>query len=215
VDLYDEISPWGITAAEFAAAITAAPAGDLDVHVNSPGGDVWDGLAILNTLRQHRGQVTVTIDGLAASAASVVAMAASPGRLYMAPNSIMMIHDAWALTVGNEADHTASAELLGEMSGNIADVYARRAGQPASAMREAMQAETWYIGAEAVAAGLADSMLPGEPWDTEPEPGPWDALSGAGRPGNAALRAHAYSRYVALSGRGGKASPFAAAIFRP
>jgi ATP-dependent protease ClpP protease subunit len=222
IDLLDEIGPWGVTAADFAAALAELPAGmDLDMHVSSPGGDVFDGLAIMNMLRQLAGQVTVVVDGLAASAASVIAQAASPGRLFMAPNSTMMIHDAWGATIGNEQDHRDGADVLGAQSANIADVYAQRAGRPAASMREAMQAETWYIGQEAVDAGLADAMLPGR--GPAPEPGSWEAFAasltasgGPGRPGNPALRAQVYNRWSAQTGRKqGRISPFVAAVFRP
>jgi ATP-dependent protease ClpP protease subunit len=224
LDLYDEIGGWGITASEFSAALAKLPAGDIQVNVSSPGGDVFQGLAMLNTLRQRPGRTTVVVTGLAASAASVIAMGASPGRLFMSPNSTMMIHSAWAATIGDEDDHRQVADLLDSQSGNIADIYATRAGQPASLMRAAMKAESWYLAQEAVTAGLADAVLDG---DGVPEDSWWGAFAasaggtpqnasgGPGRPGSPALRAAAYSAYAAQTGRGkGGVSPFVAAIFR-
>jgi ATP-dependent protease ClpP protease subunit len=221
LDLLDEIGVWGITAAEFSAALAKVPAGDLTLNISSPGGDVFDGVAILNMLRQRPGQLTVVVTGLAASAASVIAMAASPGKLYMSPNSVLMCHEAWAATIGDEAGHRETADLLGQLSDNIADIYAARSGRPAADMRAMMRAETWYVGQEAVDAGLADAMLPGS---ESPPADDWTAFvqgltstspAGLGRPGNSALRQRAYGRYTAQTGRGGgTVSPFVAAIFR-
>ena len=218
INLYDELGDWGITASDFAAALGQVPAGNLTVGISSPGGDIFAGVTMYSLLRQRTGTVTVVVDGLAASAASVVAMAASPGRLFMAPNSTLMIHEAWGHTVGPESDHRDTADLLGRESGNIAGIYAARTGQPAAAMRAMMKAETWFIGREAVDAGLADAMLPGS---TGQAPDELDAFlagtaaSGTGRPGNSALRQHAYARYAARAGHPmDKVSPFIAAVYR-
>lgn len=164
--LYDEISYWGVTAADMVGAL--AGAGDVQLHIHSPGGDVFEGIAILNVLRAHPGDVHVTVDGLAASAASFVAMAGK--TIAMAQNSQMMIHDALMLTIGNQADHLVSAEMLGQASANIASIYAERAGGTIADWRAAMLAETRYTADGAVAAGLADSVLagstdPGNTWD--------------------------------------------------
>lgn len=223
LDLYDEIGEWGITAGEFSAALASLGAGDIQINISSPGGDVFAGLAMLNTLRQRSGRTTVVVTGLAASAASVIAMGASPGRLFMSPNSTMMIHSAWALTVGDEDDHRQVADLLDSQSANIADIYATRAGQPASVMRAAMKAESWYIGQEAVDAGLADAVLdsngvPDDSWwgaFAASAGGPQNASGSPGRPGSPALRAAAYGAYAKQTGRGlGSPSPFVAAMFR-
>lgn len=224
VDLMDEISWWGITAADFCAAVAKVP-GDLEVHINSPGGDLMDSLAIYSTLRQRAGQVTVVVDGLAASGASVIMCAASPGRLFVAEHATVMVHDALTVTAGNEQDHYDVGGLLGRESDNIAGIYAARSGQPASAWRDLMRAETWFIGAEAVAAGLADQLLPDGA--APPEPGSWGAVAaqisteaalkaaGPGRPGSPALRAQVYSHWAARSGRAdGRVSPAVAAVFR-
>jgi ATP-dependent Clp endopeptidase proteolytic subunit ClpP len=156
--MYDEIGLWGITAAEF-AAVLAGISGDVTVRLNSPGGSATDGLAMYSLLRQRPGTVRVVVDGLAASIASVIAMAASPGCLAVAPNAALMVHDAFGECFGNDADMTAMAGVLARMSANIASVYADRTGQPVAQWRQAMSAETWYVGQEAVDAGLADSVL--------------------------------------------------------
>lgn len=155
--IYDEISWYGVSAVDFAAALTGV-SGPLHLRVNSPGGDVFDALAIYNMLLDYDGQVTVTVDGLAASAASFIAMAGE--RVTMNRGAKLMIHDASGLCIGNAAEMNAMAALLDMVSGTIADIYAARTGTAAEEWRQAMRAETWYGAAEAVEAGLADEMVP-------------------------------------------------------
>lgn len=166
--LYDEIGFWGIPAADVVAALAEAGPGPVVVHVNSPGGDVWDGIAIYNTLRQHPGDVTVMVDGLCASAASFIAQAGN--RVVTARNAQWMIHDAQGVAIGDAATMTRTAELLTACSANIADIYAQRSGRPVAEWQGAMRAETWYSGREAVEAGLADEMDPAEEVDDETMP---------------------------------------------
>lgn len=174
VHIFDEIGFWGITAQDFADEITKVNASVINVHINSPGGEVYDGLAIMNTLRQHRAEIRVTVDGLAASAASFIAVgAAAPGHLSIARNAEMMIHDAMGWAVGNAAEMRDLAARLDRVSDNIADIYAQRAGGDASTWRAAMLAETWYTGPEAVAAGLADKVT-GETEEAEQVTDRWD-----------------------------------------
>src|SRR5262249_29690020 len=143
--------------------------GDIEMHINSPGGDVFDGIAIYNQLRHRQGQVAVIVDGLAASAASFIAQAASPGQLGMSPHSQMMIHDGFGMSIGNAADMRQMADLLDKASDNIAGIYADRTGKPAEYWRNLMRSETWLSDSEAVAEGLADYVVgQGEPsarWD--------------------------------------------------
>jgi ATP-dependent protease ClpP protease subunit len=155
--LYDEIGFFGVWPADVAAALSDIR-GDVEVHLNSPGGSVFDGLAIYAALKDHSGQVGVVVDGLAASAASFIAMAAAPGRLEMQPNGTMMIHDAWGACVGGEADMRATADVLGQQTGNIASIYAERGGRTAAEYLELMAAETWAVGQKAVDLGLADRV---------------------------------------------------------
>jgi ATP-dependent Clp endopeptidase proteolytic subunit ClpP len=155
--LYDEIGYFGVWPADVADAL-AGIKGDVEVHLNSPGGSVFDGLTIYNALKEHRGDVNVVIDGLAASAASFVAMAASPGRLEIQPNGTVMIHEAWGGCVGPEADMRATADVLAEQTANIASIYAQRGGRSAAEYLDLMAAETWAVGQKAVNLGLADSV---------------------------------------------------------
>lgn len=162
IRLYDPIDSWGdiwgVSAKDFTAALDDLPddVEEIRLHVNSPGGDVFDGIAILNALRAHAARVVAVVDGIAASAASFVAAGAD--ELVMARNSELMIHDAWGLCVGNAADMVAMAEMLDHTSDNIASIYAEKSGTDVAEWRAAMSAETWYSAEEAVAAGLADRV---------------------------------------------------------
>src|SRR5258706_5609962 len=156
--IYDEIGYFGVTAGDMLADLAAVP-GDLEVHLNTPGGDVWDGIAIYEALKQREGQVGVIVDSLAASIGSVIAMAADPGQLVMAKNASMMIHDGFGMGIGNARDLREYADLLDMKSNDIADIYAERTGLPSAYWRQAMEAETWYKAHPAGAAGLAGSIL--------------------------------------------------------
>ncbi|QDH92448.1 capsid maturation protease [Gordonia phage Dmitri] len=156
--IYDEIDPfWGVAAAELVRELARIDADrELKVRINSPGGDVYEGIAILNALRGRDGKVTTVVDGLAASIASVIAMAGS--EIVMMPNSEMMIHDPWMLTIGDAEDMQTAADNLGRIADNLASIYADRTGGTAEEWRAIMRAETWYSAAETVEAGLADRV---------------------------------------------------------
>jgi len=156
VHIYGDIGSWGITAASFVEELKAVDAAEIHLFVNSPGGEVFDGLAIHNALRSHRARVMVQVDSLAASIASVIAMAGD--RIVMSPHSQMMIHDAQGVSCGNPEELREYADFLDRQSDNIAAVYAERAGGTANQWRKRMQAESWYFADEAVAAGLADEV---------------------------------------------------------
>lgn len=156
--IYDEIGWFGVAPADVVQALSGI-SGDVEVHVNSPGGDVWDGLAIYAAFQQHQGDVTMIIDGLAASAASFIAQAAAPGKLQVTANGVVMIHDAWGMCIGNAADMVETAQMLEESSENIASIYALRSGMTVSQCRDLMKAETWATGQKAVDLLLADSVL--------------------------------------------------------
>jgi ATP-dependent protease ClpP protease subunit len=154
-DVMAEFFESGISAAGFARQLQGLKGKTLNVHVNSPGGLVFGGLAIYNLLRQHDAPVHVIVDGIAASIASVIAMAGD--TVVMAPHAMMMIHEAFGMTVGNAADHKQMAEILGKESDAIAAVYAERADKRIN-WRQKMADETWFSDKEAVAAGLADRI---------------------------------------------------------
>ena len=164
VDVYDDIGQgdWfseGVTAKAFAAQMSKVK-GPLEVHINSGGGDVFDGIAIGNAIRKHKGSVTTVVDGIAASIASVIAQ--SGQDRVMQPGSMLMIHDASTLCWGDEAEMVKTAQVLGKNSDNIASIYADRAGGTPAQWRDTMREETWYTADEAVAAGLADRVGDGD-----------------------------------------------------
>lgn len=167
VAIYDEIGYWGVSAADFVTDLNTIKTKTITLRINSPGGDVQDGLAMLNALRQHPATVNVIVEGWAISAASFIAMAGD--HIAMAPNSMLMIHDASASAYGNASDLRDLADLLDKHSDNIARVYQRRAGGSVEDWRTVMQAETWYSDQEAVDAGLADEILGAEPADDAPQ----------------------------------------------
>lgn len=156
VAIYDEVGYLGVTAADFITELKAIDARAINLHISSPGGEVYDGFAIFEALRAHRATVTTYVDSLAASIASVIAMAGD--RIVMGKFAELMIHDAMGLCVGNASDMAAMIDDLNRESDRIAAVYAERAGGTPGQWRKRMQDETWYSAKEAVAAGLADEV---------------------------------------------------------
>lgn len=128
--------------------------GDISVRVNSPGGDVFDGMAIANALREHDGKVTVHVDALAASIASIIAMAGS--EIIMHDESFLMIHNPWTVATGDASELRKSAAILDKVAESMADIYAKKTGMERKDVFSLMDAETWFTAEEAVAAKFAD-----------------------------------------------------------
>ena len=145
-----------IAASEFVDALAEVEADEIEAHINSPGGDVWDAVAIANALRQHPAHVTTFVDGVAASAASIIAIAGDD--VVMSPGGTMMIHDASGICMGQAADMHDCGDWLDHISDNMANQYARKGGGSADDWRALMRLETWYNDGEAVKAGLADRV---------------------------------------------------------
>lgn len=157
--IYSDIGGWfGVWPEDIVAELSDIE-GDVELHLHSPGGDAFDGVAIYNALLQHPGKVHGSVDGLAASAASVIAMACDD--LTMRRGSQLMIHDAWGYAVGPAEDMESMRVFLDKISESIAEIYADRAGGTAKQWRAAMKAESWYRDREAVEAGLADKIETG------------------------------------------------------
>jgi len=156
-DIGDSFWGGGVSAQSMATELAALDVAELNVYINSPGGAAWDGIAIMNAIRRHPANVTVHIDGLAASAASIIAMAGD--KIVMNRGSQLMIHDASGGVFGNATDMLEVSDVLQKLSDSLADVYAGRTGTDRAQWRAAMKAETWYTAEEAVAAGLADEWV--------------------------------------------------------
>ena len=157
IRIYEEIGLWGITAKNFATDLEAL--GDLKqltVRLHSPGGDVYDALAIHNALQRHPAAVTIYIDGLCASAATLVALAGD--EVHMASNGQYMIHEPWTITVGDSEDHQRRADLLDTTADQIVALYARKSGQSPDSIRELMRAETWMTAQQALDLGFIDAI---------------------------------------------------------
>lgn len=159
VYLYDVIdAQWGVGARQFVEAIAGA-SGSISLHINSPGGDVFEARTMVSALQAARARgvkVTTYIDGLAASAASYVALASD--EVVMSEGALMMIHCAWAMTVGNSNDMLGMADLLDKIDQTIAADYSKKSGKPMDEMLALMEAETWIDASEAVEMGLADRI---------------------------------------------------------
>lgn len=155
--LHDTIGFPGITSAMVVEQLKAVKGNALTVRINSPGGDVFDGLAIYEALKSWPGRVTARVEGLAASAATFPLMAAE--RVEIGEHAFIMIHRSWALSMGSTEDMTAMAGLLAKIDDQLAALYARRTGKSTAEMLALMDAETWFNAEEAKAAGFADVIL--------------------------------------------------------
>lgn len=163
ISIYEVIGedPWtggGVTVKRIDGALRAIGATkDVTVNINSPGGDVFEGIAIYNRLREHQGRVNVKVLGLAASAASIIAMAGDD--IEIGASSFIMIHNAWVLAVGNRHDMREVADFLEPFDRALADVYVSRTGQSFEDVQAAMDAETWLNGSTAIELGYANALL--------------------------------------------------------
>lgn len=193
ISVYDVIGQdwWtgeGVTAKRVAGALRSLGSGPVTVNVNSPGGDMFEGLAIYNLLREHDGEVTVKVLGLAASAASVIAMAGDTVQIGRA--GFLMIHNAWIVAMGNRHDMAELSEWLAPFDSAMAGIYAARSGLPVEEVAALMDAESWIGGETAIARGLADELLPSDQVEREPA----SAKASAVRRMEAALRASGLPR---------------------
>lgn len=160
--IYDVIGGMfgGVDAEEVARELAASEASTIHVRINSPGGDVFDAVAIATALRQHPATVVSHIDGVAASAATSIAITGE--RVEIADGGMFMIHNAWTLALGNRHDMLDTASLLEKVDGNIQRAYAQRSGASAEQVTEWMDAETWFTADEALEAGFVDAVVSGE-----------------------------------------------------
>lgn len=160
IDLFDDVGGWGVTANAFLSWLKKAGSEPIELHINSYGGDVFDGIAIMNALRDYAGHVTAVVEGIAASAASFIAVGGAD-EVIMQESATLMIHDAWTELAGNALEIRKRADELERMSDIIAQVYADKSGTPATKWREAMAEEAYFSADEAVLVGLADTVRRG------------------------------------------------------
>jgi ATP-dependent Clp protease protease subunit len=161
--LYSEISEWwGIGAETFKRELDAITTPTINLRINSPGGDVFDSYAIYNALVAHPARIITHIDGVAASMASIIALAGDEVR--MAENAFFMVHNPWSIVMGNADALRKEAGLLEKIGGTMADTYRERTGATAEEVAAWMDDETWFTAEEAKAAGFVDSIQ-GKPKD--------------------------------------------------
>lgn len=157
---YDYWTGDGVTAKRIAGALRSLGPGPVTVNVNSPGGDLFEGLAIYNLLREHDGEVTVKVLGLAASAASIIAMAGD--TIQIARAGFLMIHNTWVVALGNRNDLREMSEWLEPFDAAMADIYVARTGKNADEIGKLMDVESWFGGSAAIESGFADELLPSD-----------------------------------------------------
>ena len=141
--IYGDIG-WENTAKQVQEKLNEFDGGPVRVRINSGGGDVYEGIAILNTLRSYDGDVTVVVESLAASAASFIAVGVG-GRVVIRPNAELMIHKAWTLLSGNADDIDKTRADLARQDMKLASIYVEKAGGELDDWLQAMSAETWYL----------------------------------------------------------------------
>ena len=156
--IYDEIGAYGVSAKGFLAELGALPEdAPIDLRLNSPGGSVFDAVAIYNALQRHKGNITVWIDGIAASAASYIAMAGD--EIVMPENAFLMIHDPSGIVMGTAADMRDMAGTLDKIAASMTRGYAAKSGKPEAEIATLLAAETWFDAKDALAAGLATRLV--------------------------------------------------------
>lgn len=161
ISIFDVIGAdyWGegVTASRIAGALRSLNGADVTVNINSPGGDMFEGLAIYNLLREYDGKVTVKVLGLAASAASIIAMAGD--EVQIGRGAFLMIHNCWVYAMGNRHDLAQIAADMAPFDKAMSDIYQARSGLDAATVDKMMDGETYIGGSEAVEKGFADSLL--------------------------------------------------------
>jgi ATP-dependent protease ClpP protease subunit len=159
VTIYDEIGAFGLGSKQFLSDLQKLKGKHVHLRINSPGGSVIEGTAIYNALRRHEGGLTVHIDALAASMASVISMAGAP--VLIADNALFMLHNPWTVSMGGSEDLRKEADLLDKLKANLRNAYVRKTGMKEEQVQDLMDRETWLDSVEAVALGFADAIEEG------------------------------------------------------
>lgn len=156
ISVFDEIGMWGVTAKDFIGELRGLKAKSITLSINSPGGSVFDAIAMYNALRNSGAEITVRVLGVAASAASMLAMAGD--KIVMPENSFMMIHNPMTGVYGNADEMRETADVLDKIGDSIVAMYVARSGKSEDEVKALLDAETWLNAADAVALGFADEM---------------------------------------------------------
>ena len=196
ITIYDVIgedwwSGGGFTLKRASAALRSIGPNPVTVNINSPGGDMFEGIAIYNLLAAHPAKVTVNVMGLAASAASIIAMAGD--RIDMGTGAQLMIHNAWGVVVGNRHDLAAASDTFAGFDRSLAGIYHARTGVKMATIESLMDAETFMGATDAIKQGFADGMMASEPAPADPKNSMDPALR-ARRTTEAALARAGFSR---------------------
>jgi ATP-dependent Clp protease protease subunit len=161
IDLYDVIDDYyGVSASAFVSALNSIKEDEISLHINSPGGDVFAARAMVAAIAAHPSTITAYVDGLAASAASYVAVACD--KVVMQKGSMLMVHRASSIVWGNASDMVETASLLDKIDATIAADYSRKTGKPEAEMMALMAAETWLSADESLVLGFADEVIENE-----------------------------------------------------
>jgi ATP-dependent protease ClpP protease subunit len=161
VYIYDAIGFHGVEAQTFVEEFDEIESSRITLRINSPGGDVFDGMAIFNAIKRHNATVTTEIDGLAASMASIIALAGDTVNMH--DLGLFMIHEPWSMVVGNADDMRSEADLLDKVRDQGIDIYRSKSNLDDTELRAAMSAETWYTASEAYDAGFVHNIIETEP----------------------------------------------------
>jgi ATP-dependent Clp endopeptidase proteolytic subunit ClpP len=160
VIIYDVIG-WPFNdASELVRSLAGMTAKTITVRINSPGGDVFDAVSIFNALQSHKSKVITRVEGLAASAASFLALAGKEVQAYQ--NTMVMIHDPWVCVAGNQYELRETADILEKLSGQMVDIYAGNSSVGKKEIRDMMKAETWMTAKEAKEKGFIDTIVDGK-----------------------------------------------------
>lgn len=199
--LYDVIGDsWIQTdSASVVREIVAIKSAKINVHINSPGGSVFDGVAIYNALRNHSAEVTTHVDGLAASIASIIALAGD--NIVIAENAMMMIHNPWSYAAGESKDFRKMADALDQIREALITTYTSKTGKSREVVGAAMDAETWFTASEARDYGLVDSVVGGQRIAAQVSPEIAEAFGFSKAP----------TAIISTTGTGGESEPAAGA----
>jgi ATP-dependent Clp protease protease subunit len=173
INIYDVIgeNPWdgsGVTVKLVSSILRRNKGKAITVNINSPGGDFFEGIAIYNALAGHDGEVNVRVIGLAASAASIIAMAGD--NVAIGESAFLMIHNAWTIALGDKNDMADVSEMLSKFDESMVSLYCKHCGKDEDEVRAMMNRETWLVGKDAVEEGFADNYLDSDELGVEEDP---------------------------------------------